>query len=86
MKVYVDSTCYTHLLWMLTFRAKEFSEAVAKHECSQPMFEHEGIAGYIECKLVFEVNDIALFAKIFNEWYTATNRSDFYSQIRKKRC
>ena len=87
LKVFVNHTCYTHLLWMLTFRAKEFATAVSKHECTQPAFEHEGMAGYVECKMIFEVKDIALFAKIFNDWYAATNRSDFYSQITKNcRC
>ena len=28
-------------MWMLTFRSKEFSNAVTKYECSSPEFEHE---------------------------------------------
>lgn len=81
MKLYVDSTCYTHLMWMLTFRSREFSEAVFKYECSSPEFNHEGIAGYVGCKISFDIKDIALFSKIFNEWYSAENRNDFYGQI-----
>ena len=81
MKLYVDSTCYTHLMWMLTFRPREFSEAVFKYECSSPEFNYEGMAGYVGCKMSFEIKDIALFSKIFNEWYSAENRSEFYGQI-----
>lgn len=81
MKLTITSTCYTHLMWMLTFRAREFSDAVYKYECSSPNFSHEGLNGYIECVMSFEIKDLPLFAKIYTDWYTATGRSEFYGQI-----
>lgn len=86
MKLIINDTCYTHLMWMLTFRAKEFSEAVYKYECSSPEFNFEGMAGYVGCALSFEIKDLTLFTKIFNEWYSADNRSEFYGQIVRSRC
>ena len=86
MKLIVNDTCYTHLMWMLTFRSKEFSSAVTKYECSSPEFEHEGMAGYVGCKISFDIKDLSLFARIFNEWYTAENRSEFYGKIMNRTC
>jgi len=86
MRLIVNDTCYTHLMWMLTFRSREFSKAVYKYECSSPRFDFEGIAGYIECELSFEIQDLALFSKIFFEWYTTENRSEFYDQIVREQC
>lgn len=86
MKLIINETCYTHLMWMLTFRSPEFSKAVYKYECSSPRFDFEGMAGYVECNISFEIKDLTLFAKIFNEWYSAENRSEFYSQIVRGRC
>lgn len=86
MKLTINDTCYTHLMWMLTFRSHEFSKAVHKYECSSPRFDFEGMAGYVECNISFDIKDLVLFAKIFNEWYTAKNRSEFYGQIVGKQC
>ena len=86
MKLIINDTCYTHLMWMLTFRPKEFSNSVTKYECSSHEFEYEGMAGYVGCKISFDIKDLSLFAKIFNEWYTAENRSEFYGQIMNRTC
>lgn len=86
MKLIINDTCYTHLMWMLTFRPKEFSEAVHKYDCTSPEFNYEGVAGYVGCSISFDIKDLKLFAKIFNEWYAAENRSEFYGQIVRGAC
>lgn len=86
MKLFVDHTCYTHLMWMLTYRPREFAKAITRYECTQPDFDSEGVAGYISCKIAFDIADISLFAKIWNEWYTADNRQELYAQITRSRC
>lgn len=60
--------CFTHLSWLQ--RQNEFLRAVSRVTYTQPAFEFEGIAGYIETKVEFEIKDMVLFAKVYNDYYS----------------
>ena len=46
-----------------------------------PDFSGEGFNGYIECEVVFEIEQLDVFAKIWLEWYVLpdTVRTKYYN-------
>lgn len=38
-----------------------------------PYFEHEGMAGYIETEVVFEIKDLKKFTDIWESWHMLTH-------------
>lgn len=77
MKI-TNTMCYTHLAWLL--RQGEFLRSVSNVSFSQPAVEFEGMAGYIETKVEFDVKDIVLFAKVYIDYYSVDN--DYKMKIR----
>jgi hypothetical protein len=67
MKLTVN-TCYTRLLYLLT-AGPEFGRAVQSFTVLRgPDFEHEGVAGYIETDVEFEIRDLRRFTNIWDAW------------------
>jgi len=81
-----DTICFSKLLWLLT--QVEFNEAVTKMTHTAPDYANEGMAGYIETKLEMEVRDITKFSKVYEKWYTLSDRekTDMYSLALGKGC
>jgi hypothetical protein len=47
-----------------------FSEAVKKMSILKgPYHQYEGVAGYIETEVEFEINNLEKFTNIWNSWY-----------------
>lgn len=87
MKIEVGPICYSHLVYMLQ-QGPKFSEAIHSFTCNAPAFEFEGMAGYIECKPVFEVKDLQKFTDLYNAWYTESieDRNTLYNSVKKNGC
>lgn len=79
MKIEVK-TCYSHLLWM-QLQGKIFSTAIESFTCSRPLFEFEGVSGYIEVTINFNIRELSAFAELWSGWYTYTDRTNFYHKI-----
>lgn len=68
MKI-VETTCYSRLLWFLTEIARVKIPCVQSVSFTKPNFEHEGMNGYVETTVTFEVTDILVFARIWEEYF-----------------
>lgn len=66
MKI-LEKMCYTHLSWLQ--RQEKFLKSINSVKFSKPLIDFEGIAGYIETDVEFEVIDIKLFAEIYYNYY-----------------
>lgn len=80
MKI-VEKTCYSHLLYLQT-RGVDFKRAVKEMAILKgPDFNGEGFNGYIECEVVFEIEQLDVFAKIWLEWYNLPEgeRTKYYN-------
>lgn len=79
MKVEVN-TCYTHILYMLC-AGPIFGDAVSSFAIKEgPHYQYEGVAGYIETVVTFEVKDLRKFTDLWLSWYSLTDkkRLDLY--------
>lgn len=73
-------TCYSHILWMLC-SGPVFKESVSKFTIvSGPHYEFEGMAGYIETDVEFEISNLEKFTPLWCSWYSlpAKKRLDVY--------
>jgi len=80
MKI-IEKTCYSHLLYIQT-RGVDFKRAVKEIALLKgPDFSGEGFNGYIECEVVFEIEQLDVFTKIWLEWYVLpdTVRTKYYN-------
>ena len=80
MKI-IEKTCYSHLLYLQT-RGVDFKRAVKEMAILKgPDFNREGFYGYIECEVVFEIEQLDVFTKIWLEWYVLpdTVRTKYYN-------
>lgn len=84
MKLIV-TTCYSHLMYM-QMRGEEFQKAVHSVSYTQPKFDYEGMAGYIETTVTFNITDLQIFTKLYMSWYTSNNRDYMYRIVRKGLC
>lgn len=39
-----------------------------------PHHKYEGVAGYIETTVLFEIRDLKVFANLWDSWYTLSDR------------
>lgn len=65
----------------LMSHGERFSQAVAGlHIEGSPNFGAEGFNGYIEVTFLVDVKDLALFTKIWNDWYhlSSEERTKWY--------
>lgn len=67
--------CHTRLMAML-MNPKDFQMAVYSYSATTPNVEHEGMAGYIETVVTFQIKDLELFTTLYSkcsntspEWY-----------------
>lgn len=72
---------YCRLLYLM--QLPKYYQAVAKTEFTSPEVDYEGIAGYIETKVVFYIKDLSLFAELNNQCYSSGVRDTVLS-IRKR--
>ena len=73
MKLIVN-TCYSHLLWIMC-AGEQYSFAVSKMCITKgPYHQHEGVAGYIETEVEFEIKDLEKFSRLWYSWYSLTYR------------
>ena len=80
MKI-IEKTCYSHLLYIQT-RGVDFKRSVKEMAILKgPDFNGEGFNGYIECEVVFEIEQLDVFTKIWLEWYVLpdTVRTKYYN-------
>lgn len=56
-----DKMCYSKLLWL--YSNKKFMQSISKVTTDQPAYELEGMAGYIEVNVEFNVNNLSMFAQ-----------------------
>lgn len=79
MKLIV-TTCYTHILWIMC-AGPLFKEAVHQmHITASPDFASEGVAGYIETTVEFEIASLEKFTNLWNSYYSLSEsrRLDLY--------
>lgn len=74
--------CYSQLMSML-LQPEEFSKAVIHFTSSSPNVEHEGMNGYMETVVKFEVKSLMDFSKIYEKSYTfPSDRPEWYRKVR----
>ena len=75
--------CHSHLMSML-LQPEQFQTAVRSYSATSPDVAHEGMAGYMETKVIFEINDLTTFAKLFEFSRTyPSNRSEWYWKVKQ---
>lgn len=80
MKLIV-TTCYSHLMYM-QLRAEHYQKAVDSVSYTTPRFDFEGIAGYIETTITFQIKDLETFTKLYMGWYSSSNRDYYYRLVK----
>lgn len=51
-----------------------FGKAVSNvHVTKGPYFQHEGVAGYIETEVEFEIKDLEIFTRLWMGWYVLSD-------------
>jgi hypothetical protein len=71
MKLTVN-TCYTRVLHLLC-SGEDYSQAVfSMRTINGPKFEYEGMAGYIETEVEFNIRDLAKFTELWESWFKLT--------------
>lgn len=79
MKLVVN-TCYSHVLYIMC-AGETFSNAVKEMAILKgPFHQYEGVAGYIETEVVFEIRDLKKFADLWDSYYSLSHkrRLDLY--------
>lgn len=81
MKI-VETMCHSHLLWMLA-HAERFEKAVTNYAATTPAFQYEGVAGYVETIVTFEVRELEDFTALFMEYRKLSHehRSTIYHNM-----
>lgn len=74
--------CYSQLMSML-LQPEEFSKAIVRYTSSAPNIEHEGMNGYMETVVKFEVKNLAEFSKLYDGSYIfPSDRAKWYHTVR----
>ena len=78
----VTNTCYSHIIHM-QMQPALWSQAITGFKMGKPRFEHEGMAGYIETDVEFQIGSISAFAELWMSWYTESteNRNRMYQTL-----
>lgn len=74
------NTCYSRVIWLMC-SGPSFSAAVSKMNIIKgPYHDYEGIAGYIETEVEFEIKDLAKFTNLWESYYSLSDkrRMDLY--------
>jgi len=65
-------------------QTKEFEQAIFKYSASSPAYQYEGVAGYIETIVTFEIRDLEKFSNLYNQYNKLPNRDIWYYNICKQ--
>lgn len=78
----ITNTCYSHIVYMQQ-QSYLWNQAVTSMKMGKPRFDHEGVAGYIETDVEFQIASIDAFSKLWMSWYTeeTSKRNDIYSNL-----
>lgn len=67
----------------LLLQGESFQRAVCSYTSTSPDFAHEGVAGYVEVVLTFEIKDLEVFTKIWYGWYKCEDRTGLYHKMKE---
>lgn len=70
----------------MQLQGDRFSKAISKVELTAPDYAHEGINGYLETKVTFEVRDLTEFSKLYSSSYDSDKTMVLYTQLKKVGC
>lgn len=74
--------CHSHLMSML-LQPEKFQRAVRKYTATGPDIQYEGIAGYMETGVEFDIASLKEFTELFEDSYTyPSNRTEWYNAIK----
>lgn len=80
--IITETMCHSHLLSML-MQAEEFQQAVLKYHATAPDISSEGMSGYMETKVEFEVLSLSRFAKLYEHSRVyPSDRAKWYSMVK----
>lgn len=72
MKLIVNC-CYSQVLWIMC-AGPLYSDAVSKMTITKgPLHQFEGMAGYIETEVEFDIKDLNIFTRLWYSWYSLTD-------------
>ena len=70
----IDKMCYSRLLW-IQCSGPMFGEAVNSFCVKEgPYFQYEGVAGYIETVVEFDIRDLQKFTNIYESYNSLTDK------------
>lgn len=64
--------CYSRLLWIMC-AGEPFQQSVSSIKFTEPRFDFEGMAGYIETIATIEIKDITKFAALWDSYNSLTD-------------
>lgn len=77
-----NKMCHSHLLSML-LQPEEFQVCVESYTATAPDVAMEGMNGYMETNVTFEVKDLARFSKLYQESYVfPSDRAKWYGTVK----
>lgn len=73
------TTCYSRILYIMS-KISVYSKAINHIKVDRPLFEHEGVAGYVETTVEIEIRDLALFSELWESWFLLSDnqRQNWY--------
>lgn len=72
MKIIVN-TCYSHILHIMC-AGPLFSIAINSMNITKgPCHQHEGVAGYIETEVEFQIKNLEIFTRLWMSWYSLSD-------------
>lgn len=79
---FTTKMCHSHLMSMLLM-PQTFYMAVHRYNASPPNMDHEGMTGYMEVEVVFEIKDLQAFTNLwYHSYKLPSDRSKWYDQIK----
>jgi len=76
--------CHSHLLSML-LQPKRLEAAVVSYTATKPLVSFEGMAGYIETTVTFNVANLSEFTKLFEDSRSyPSNQTRWYHTLLKE--
>lgn len=66
--------CYSQLLWIMC-AGESYSNSVERMTIKKgPLHQYEGMAGYIETEVEFEIKDLRKFTDLWYSYYSLPDR------------
>lgn len=74
--------CHSHLMSML-LQPERMEQAVVSFHATTPLVSLEGVTGYIETTVEFDVKSLTLFTQLYESSYTyPSDRAKWYHTVR----